>query len=413
MLQREREVGNVFRLFRNPDEEYDNYAAPTAIKVIDHDKQRWAMLTLGDVLAQTGVWNPNVTIRVDQDAQEIDFRGTPLSKGTTLKLSERRHLSGIRNNPLEGCRIIGDLKFSQLREGTIRQAVRSIEKIIQTVVPQPTNDMLDILFDKLMALCSNNVWYHNGEGNASGKLQEQMPEYRGRLPDRDDEFDIYDALLDDDLPEIPIVFGSNIGSSAATATVEEVAEALQTAMLEAVVADEPTPEVTAKVNSSTIRAAVQDAVSITNDMSEAQRGSIASALVGAASGFKSSKSALRKVIRNKDEGKQGDVDTAYGEALKKDMASNWKNINNEAKKIAARIGVTASGMRQDRDRMKRTRQMTGHLYKIERMGFSSFQRIIARWYLGCSIDLPTIVSLDHQGIVTPFGAYVSCFYFPV
>ena len=57
MLQREREVGNVFRLFRNPDEEYDNYAAPTAIKVIDHDKQRWAMLTLGDVLARTGVWS--------------------------------------------------------------------------------------------------------------------------------------------------------------------------------------------------------------------------------------------------------------------------------------------------------------------------------------------------------------------
>ena len=93
------------------------------------------------------------------------------------------------------------------------------------------------------------------------------------------------------------------------------------------------------------------------------------------------------------------------------MASNWKNINNEAKKIAARIGVTASGMRQDGDRMKRTYQMTGHLYKIERMGLSRTQRAIARWYLGCSIDLPTIVSLDQQGIVTPFGAYVSTLFF--
>ena len=407
MLQREREVGNVFRLFRNPDEEYDNYAAPTAIKVIDHDKQRWAMLTLGDVLAKTGVWNPNVTIRVDEDAQEIDFRGTPLSKGTTLKLSERRHLSGIRNNPLEGCRIIGDLKFSQLREGTIRQAVRSIEKIVRSSIPYPTDKILEVLFDKLNALCSNNVWYHRAGGDASDTLKAPMPEYRGRLPDSDDE-DRYDEDRYRGYERLE----TNIGSSAATATVQEVAEALQTAMLEAVVADEPTPEVTAKVNSSTIRAAVQDAVSITNDMSEAQRGSIASALVGAASGFKSSKSALRKVIRNKDEGKQGDVDIAYGEALKKDMASNWKNINNEAKKIAARIGVTASGMRQDGDRMKRTRQMTAHLYKIERMGLSATQRVIARWYLGCSIDLPTIVSLDQQGIVTPFGAYVSCFYFP-
>ena len=403
MLQREREVGNVFRLFRNPDEEYDNYAAPTAIKVIDHDKQRWAMLTLGDVLARTGVWNPNVTIRVDEDAQQFDLQNFDVDRQ-----SERQHLSNMRrNNPLRGCRIIGDLKSSQLREGTIRQAVRSIEKIIRTVVPQPTADMLNILFDKLKALCSNNVWYHRAGGDASDKLDAPMPEYRGRIPDSDDEDDLDRRL--GGASELD----ANIGSSAATATVQEVAEALQTAMLEAVVADEPTPEVTAKVNSSTIRAAVQDAVSITNDMSEAQRGSIASALVGAASGFKSSKSALRKVIRNKDEGKQGDVDTAYGEALKKDMASNWKNINNEAKKIAARIGVTASGMREDGDRMKRTRQMTAHLIKIERMGLSATQRVIARWYLGCSIDLPTIVSLDQQGVVTPFGAYVSCFYFAI
>jgi len=384
MLQREREVGNVFRLFRNPDEEYDNYAAPTAIKVIDHDKQRWAMLTLGDVLARTGVWSE----------MSLDVTNTRAPRGNIMRPLEMVHLNLTnRENPLYGCQVIGDLSAEQLSYNTIRQAIRSIERFIAA---DPMNNLSaldnprsDKILSRLRHLCSNNVWY-----NASSNVENI---FFGGSHDRDE-------------------VNANIGTSAATASVEEVAEALQNAMLEAVVADDPTPEITAKVNSETIKAAVQDAVSITSEMSDAQRGSIASALVGAASGFKSSKSALRKVIRNKDEGKQRDVDTAYGEALRKDMTSNWKNINHEAKKIAANIGPDADGIVDDTERaniLTGVRQFTRNITRIDSMTLSATQRAIARWYLGCSIDLPTIVSLDQQGIVTPFGAYVSCIYFPI
>ena len=123
-------------------------------------------------------------------------------------------------------------------------------------------------------------------------------------------------------------------------------------MLEAVVAEEPTPEVTEKVNSAVIRAAISDVVSITTDMTDAQRGSIASALVGAVAGFKNSKSALRKLIRNKDASKQADLDAAYGEAVRKDVGANWKNINTEAKKIAAMIGMSNEGVADRDDRAK-------------------------------------------------------------
>ena len=382
MLQREREVGNVFRLFRNPDEEYDNYAAPTAIKVIDHDKQRWAMLTLGDVLAKTGVWSGE---RNDV-TQDKDSGTYP-------------HLNDGYNpfHPLVGCRVIGDLDETRLSNNTIRHAVRSIERFI-AVDPQLngavsssnafTQNRRQNIARRLAHLCTNNVWYNERTAYSDGDILFQGPRLGSFGVDE------------------------NIGTSAATASVEEVADALQTAMLEAVVADEPTPEITAKVNSETIKTAVQDAVSITSDMSDAQRGSIASALVGAASGFKSSKSALRKVIRNKDEGKQRDVDAAFGEALKKDMASNWKNINSEAKKIAANIGPTAGGnVRVEESAMPW--RFPASIQRIETMGLSDTQRAIARWYMGCSIDLPTIVSLDQQGIVTPFGAYVSCIYFSI
>lgn len=439
MLQREREVGNVFRLFRNPDEEYDNYAAPTAIKVIDHDKQRWAMLTLGDVLARTGVWNPNVTIRVDEKetGSRLDYYSSHYAKASPASnFPHLRGNSGRVENPLSGCRIIGDLDTSQLHEHTIRAAVRSIERLlaiseigvgdiislegIVKAVSGPNNDGAKSVFGiKLRSICANNIWY-NKNSKLAGIFDTLDKELSAsgvptvNLQSEEGVRELGEFLSDVQRRREAV---GHIGASAASATVDDVAEALQTAMLETVVADEPTPEITTKVNSETIKSAVYDVVSITSDMSDAQRGSIASALVGAASGFKASKSALRKVIRNKDEGKQRDIDAAYGEALKKDMASNWKQINTEAKNIAAKIGMSNEGKFQDGDKMKmesgNTTKMLKNMITIAKMGMSGTQRAIARWYLGCSIDLPTIVSLDHQGIVTPFGAYVSCFYFPI
>lgn len=401
MLQREREVGNVFRLFRNPDEEYDNYAAPTAIKVIDHDKQRWAMLTLGDILARTGVWSGQ--------KNDVTMTQVPFSSDHLANLGRKDHpLKTLTELPMQ---VFGDLdvdykmhdpkrfattkKISKLSENTLRAAVRSIERAV--INANATTDA-EIL-TKLRSICNNNVWF-NTSSNDEAKIFNVFPGYHNGTYN----------ISDDDVNDAKEYLYTEIGSSAATASVQDIADALQNAMIEAVVADDPTPEVTAKVNSERIRSVVDEVVSITSDMSDTQRGSIASAIVGAASGFKSSKSALRKVIRNKDNSKQDDIDAAYGEALKKDMASNWKSINSEAKKIAANIGLTAGGSRQNNEV---TENFRIRLKAIEGFGFSRLQRAIARWYLGCSIDLPTIVSLDQQGIVTPFGAYVSCIYSPL
>ena len=367
MLQREREVGNVFRIFRNPAEQHGDAAKlPTAIKVIDHDKQRWAMLTLGDVLAKTEIWNPNVTIRVDQS--EGQYTGNFMARR-----GEMRHLKNFgRNSPLYNCQVIGDLGTDKLKLSTIREAVHSIEEALKTNKSDQYLQLDGKLDEEyLKALCSNNVWF-NGSF-----------EYIGSNVDSTE----------------------NVGASAATASVEEVGEALQSAMLEAVLADDPSPEVTERVNSEAIKSAIADVVSITNDMTDTQRGSIASALVGAVSGFKNSKSALRKVIRNKDPSKQQDLDAAYGEAVRKDLGTNWKNINTEAKKIAAKIGPSTTGENRGDERFFE-RNFQEHLKNIDNAGFSSIQRRLARWYIGCSIDLPTIVSLDSKGIVTPFGALV-------
>ena len=358
MLAREREVGNVFRIFRNPSEEYNNHSAPTAIKVIDHDRQRWATITLAQALAKTEIWNPDVTIKVDQNK-------------TNDENEEFKHLNRRADNPLEGCRVIGDLSKEQLTMSTIRDAVRSLEILLSTANVSRNTDLNE---NQMKNICANNIWYKNF-ANITG--------------------------------EISAPIGSNTETSAATASVEELGDALQSAMLEAVVADEPTPEVTEKVNSAVIKAAVSDVVSITTDMTDAQRGSIASALVGAVAGFKNSKSALRKLIRNKDPSKQADLDTTYGEAIRKDVGANWKNINTEAKKIAAMIGMSNEGIADGGDRAKPEGSgIDKFIPMIMSAGFSNVQRRLAKWYLGCSIDLPTLISLDAKGVVIPFGALV-------
>jgi len=365
MLVREREVGNVFRMFRNPDE-YDASPAPTAIKVIDHDKQRWATLTLGEVLARTGVWSGQ-SINVRDGQPPGVFRQT----GHIANGMSPDH--PLRVEPGYGFNfalVIGDLE--DLKSSTIRSAVKSLERTIRGLTQERE------IQDKLNAICQNNVW-----GANVGPLFE----------------DIANNMSPD------VAFASNIGSSAATASVEEVADSLQRAMVDSVAPD-GNEDVLAKAMSDSIMGSINNVVSATSEMTDSQRGSIASAFVGAVANFKSSKSALKKVLRNADESKQRDLESAYTEAIKKDFKTNWKTITTEAKKIAAKIGVRGDGTPENFDAINNKALFKYRFGAVENMGFSRLQKALARFYLGCSIDLPTIVSLDEQGIVVPFGAYV-------
>lgn len=354
MLVREREVGNVFRMFRNPDD-YDASPAPTAIKVLDHDKQRWATLTLGEVLSRTGVWSGR-SIDVTQNYAAGVYMDT-------------QHFTNVRrNHPLFQKRIFGDLDANQLHESTIKAAVKSIERLLKGKIITDAN---------LYTICRNNIWRNGSSG----------------------------ALISTATVTAPVGASTDTGTSVATASVEDVAEALQRSIIDTV-ADEP-ESVESTAMSSSIMASINEVVSATSNMTDSQRGSIAAAFVGAAPNFKASRSALKKLLRNTDGAKTADFESAYSESVKKDFKANWKSINTEAKKIASKIGPNADGTKKSADeRMSDAGYLNENLKRIEGMGLNEDQRIIARFYMGCSIDLPTIVSLDNQGIVTPFGAYV-------
>lgn len=198
MKVREREVGNVFRLFRNTVEEYD-YTGPTAIKIIDHDKMRWSTFSLGGVLKKTQIWS----------GEQVD-----VTKGGG---PNNKHLHEVNGNvpdenPLFDKNIIGDLEGSQLRESTLRSAIRSIERVLN-LAPQAMSEIAagepngwETLASRLEQLCPNNIWHRT-------KLDQ-----RARKLNRGD--------TSTDAEDTGYMLPPQVGSS-----VEDVAVALQAAIL--------------------------------------------------------------------------------------------------------------------------------------------------------------------------------------
>lgn len=106
MLVREREVGNVFRLFRNTVDDY-GYEGPAAIKIIDHDRQRWATLSLVDCLKRTGAFDDDGNVK--GNGPLFPFLEAALGGGSPS-------LAKIKN-----------LDDDALQESTLRDVLRSVK----------------------------------------------------------------------------------------------------------------------------------------------------------------------------------------------------------------------------------------------------------------------------------------------
>ena len=359
---REREVGNSFRIFRNTVEEYD-YTGPTSIKIIDHDKMRWTTFSLGSVLAKCEIWTGELN-----DVTEGNI-GTP-------------HLIDEDNNPLAGKYIIGDLEPNQLRESTLRSAIRSIERVLN-LGPDVMADIARgrdagyaALFNRLKQLCPNNIW--NKEN--------------------------YLVVLDKRTSR-----GDSEGMSAPRigASVEDVGVSLQAAVLSTIGSNLDDSTVAKATSSARINSAINELAGVTSEMTDIQRRSISDAFDQTIGKFKNSKSALKKFLKNTDDSKTEAAETAYIEALTGDFRREWRSISNAAKEIAATIGISSTGESERGDAMDFEGRMADKVRQlVEKMRLPEFQRFLGKWWLGCSIDLPTIVGLDESGILTPFGAYL-------
>ena len=116
---------------------------------------------MGGVLAKTQIWS----------GEQVDVtkaRGTPTERNAHLVLNA--------GNPLTGKNIIGDLDPSQLRESTLRSAIRSIERLLN-LSPGVMQDISTnqpsgwrALASRLRQLCPNNIWHRGSVNDQSDKL---------------------------------------------------------------------------------------------------------------------------------------------------------------------------------------------------------------------------------------------------
>tara|TARA_B100000902_G_scaffold167170_1_gene161952 strand:- start:66 stop:587 length:522 start_codon:yes stop_codon:yes gene_type:complete len=108
---------------------------------------RWSTFSLGGVLAKTQIWS----------GEQIDVVNGNFSN---------KHLEDDKlAHPLHGKCVIGDLEPSQLRESTLRSAIRTVERVLN-LSPDVLSQIAAnrdagwrALLERLRQLCPNNVWY--------------------------------------------------------------------------------------------------------------------------------------------------------------------------------------------------------------------------------------------------------------
>ena len=110
MLTRHRDVGNVFRIFRDTESyssQQQGDRMHTAIKIVDHDKQRWRTITLMDALEKSGAF--------DSDGK--------------MKKDALKAICGDDTEP-------ADATFGHIKDEYLKQMVKDVERsLINTAFP--------------------------------------------------------------------------------------------------------------------------------------------------------------------------------------------------------------------------------------------------------------------------------------
>lgn len=91
MLTRHRDVGNVFRIFRDTESyssQQQGDRMHTAIKIVDHDKQRWRTITLMDALEKSGAFDDDGYLKSDALVSILEDQQQPVKDAKTVKFSD-------------------------------------------------------------------------------------------------------------------------------------------------------------------------------------------------------------------------------------------------------------------------------------------------------------------------------------
>ena len=342
MLTRERDVGNVFRIFRDNV----NYGGSskdtmhTAIQIVDHDKQRWRTVTLTEALDHSDAFD---------SAGYIKDMG--IFSGSTNKYSESNRKT---------CYRFGDIDEKYLLP-IMSEVVRSIRAHDAANPGKPMKDIAE--GDSTASPHVPATWYSTGDtppatsaapiGGAVGMLSATVE-------------DVADAIIGSAVSGGPISGDSDVvktASELASVTTGSMPGALRGAIVETIGSSGP-------------------------------------------SLFKNSRKVVKTIGRNTNSSKAAELKAKLLDAMQADFRAGWSDLSkasrealrqNEIEFEAAQAASAAAVIGSESAVRKNATASTK---------FTPYSSEAVNWWYETPITKAAIRALDELGIVTPFGAYV-------
>ena len=399
ILSRTRDVGNVWRLFRDPQaEDGGKLKGETCIRVIDHDKQRWAPICLSEALMHCGVWNFGGAVELDgnkvtgkhvANASGLTQNTHPLMGKDDADVMKKRCLFGDLNCLPKG-HVGNKSNYGiQLTAETVRDGALSLVESLGI----PSTKTKAEAFAEVKAVFGSCM-----VTALSSDLDKIDTSY---VPNGEkDELNQNVAVM------------QPIGAS-----MEDLVGTFQDAIAGEIGGFEGT-----EAQFTGIAAGITDILSKAEDWSDRKRYLVAEAIKQHSSDFAKSASKLEalKAVDSADAAKSEKATADYVKALGSDFKSKWSRINATQKSIGAELDAAAPIGKQTYNSGNKTYSgdskddgfnfLTNGAYMVawvqqESLWPPHVQGAAIAW-LYMKLDLQSIAKLDEGGIVTPFGAFV-------
>ena len=352
MLTRDRDVGNVFRIFRDATKYTGSGisthgAMPTATQIVDHDKQRWRTITLVEALQHSGVFE---TAGVNKGKLKLDFKTNSgwFESGATAT-NDYWRFGDIKKEYLE-C-MMGEVRRS------VAQFDRSHSQDAETVVKAA-------------------LWGFSDPSRA----------------------DTDKATAAD--PKKPTVTAAPIGGRISANTIPEAS-----------VADVVSAIIGSAVASNDAISADGDVVSVGEELATVTTEQMPARLRGAlvetigssgASLFSKSRKVVKSIARNTNASKAGELKNKLLDAMKSDFRSGWSDLSKASRDALRQNEIEIADAMSSAE----TAMPIGVSANRTLFGDADASKNNLWWWTEMPITIAAIRGLDEMGIVTPFGAYV-------
>lgn len=360
MLTRQRDVGNVFRIFRDGTS-YSGTAAQgceTAIKIVDHDKQRWRTISLVEALENSGAFKDGV-ISEEFNNKVKWFVRDRIEPASGRSAARKRTITASQTGKEE--EIIW--RFGDLNSDYLTKIIREVKRSIDGCYKQNSFKAVDVQNVLYPSTAATTTSYSSGDPT-NAPIGVSVDPISGASVE-----DVRDAIV-----------SAIVGSSTDIGSDSDVVSEAQ------------------KLASKT-----------TENMPPSLRGAIVETISGSGDAiFSRSIKKVSQINKNSSTSKAPELKQALLKEMQSDFRKNWTQLSRDSREAlrANEEAVAASFASAPIGAPLNTSQAAGLDATNDYASYPLMKDSQYSWWFEVPVTLHSIRVLDQLGIMTPFGAYV-------